>query len=262
MFERIKNCICHPRLLGLYYKDSILKAIAALVGLFAFFMLFSVIIALNTNHLTYDDTKVVTNLILYSDECDVKYDGRTCSLSGTSAKFEGESYIVDFLSTENYSASNKMVFRFNAKNMDFIYSGYVVGTYTYSDYSIDDFSISRVQSGDITSTMQFQALLFEIFSDINPSYSAVVIANDAVVCLGYYLIVFVISLVVSFFINGDIQGKVRAKLCIYSTLIYFLVMIIAIIYSAQWLQYVALCLPFIYTNITFSRIIRVKKPVE
>lgn len=262
MLERIKNCICHPRLLGLYYKDSALRIIGALLCVFVIFMVLSVGIATNTEHFTYDDTKVVTNLVIHNENADIEFDSRTSTITGTSIKMESDTYIIDFLSTENYSKATKMVFRFNAKDMDFIYQGFVIGTYKYSDYDVDDFNLAQVQAGEISNTMDFQDLLYEIFSDINPNYSTVVILNDAVICLGYYLMVLIVALVASYFRNPDIAFKVRAKLCIYSTLVYFVVMIFALLYNARWLQYVALFLPIVYTNITFSRIIRVKNKVE
>ena len=262
MFERIKNCICHPRLLGLYYKDSFFKVIGALVSVFLIFMVLSVTIAVNTKHFDYNDTKTVTNMIMHKDSSDISYDSRTASFSGTPIKMESENYILDFLTNENYSKSNKMVFRFNAKSMDFIYEGFVVATCNYADYETEDFSLLMVQKGDISNMMNFQKLLHELFDDINKSFSAVVIASDSAICLGYYLVVLLIAIVASYFTNPDIQGKVRVKLCLYSTLIYFVVMIFALLYDAKWLQYVALCLPILFTNMTFSRIIRVNKKIN
>lgn len=262
MFERLRNSFCHPRLLGLYYKDKIIKPIILVICSFIMFMIFSVIIALNTEHLKYDDTKIVSDLISRSNSADVEFDSRTSSFSGNPVKFESNTFVVDFLSVENYAESEKMVMRFNAKNMDFIYNGYVLGTYTYSNYNIESFSIKLLQKGEMRNTIEFQNLLYDLFLDINKDYSKIIIANDAVVCFGYYIIILIVALVISYFNNPEIQGRIRVKLCMYSTLVYFLVMIIAIIYSAQWLQYVALGLPLIFTNITFSRIIRVKKQIQ
>jgi len=262
MLKRIMNCICHPRLLGLYYKDSALRVIGALLCVFVVFMGLSVGIATNTEHFTYDDTKIITNLVIHNEEANIEFDSRTSTITGTSVKMESDSFIIDFLSTENYSKSSKMVFRFNAKEMDFIYQGFVIGSYNYSDYDVDDFNLLLVQAGEISNTLDFQDLLYEIFSDINPNYSIIVIISDAMICLVYYFIVLAVALAASYFRNPDIAFKVRAKLCLYSTLVYFVVMIFGFLYSARWLQYVALFLPIVYTNITFSRIIRVKSKVE
>lgn len=261
MFDRIRICICHPKLIGLYYKDSFLKIFSYIFCLFCLFIGTCAVISYNTDHFTYEDTKPIVRLLIQgasSDTGDIAYDKEAGALSGTPASYEAESFIVDFLSDTSYSSVRKLIFLFQKDTAAVLYNGFVLGRYTYAELGAENFSVAEIQKGQIQDTVRFQDMTDTLLNRVNIPYGTFYLMEGISVGIIYFVIMFIIAMASSYFMNPTIAGKIRVKLALYSVSIFYVVMLFSLLFNASWLQYAALILPLIYSNITFSHIIRVE----
>lgn len=261
MFDRIRICICHPKLIGLYYKDSFLKIFSYILCLFCLFVGVCAVISYNTDHFTYEDTKpVVKLLILGSSEkkSDVVYDKEKSALTGTPVSYEADGFVVDFLTDSSYASSKKLVFCFKAETAEVLYNGFVLGRFTYEQLSAESFSVAEIQTGQIRDTVRFQDMTDILLNKANSPYGTFYLMEGISIGIIYFLIMFIIALAFSYFMNPTIAGKIRVKLTLYSISIFYVVMLFSLLFNASWLQYAALILPLIYSNITFSHIVRIE----
>ncbi len=260
MYDRIRICLCHPKLIGLYYRDSFLKVILYIFSLFILFIGVSAIVAYNTDHFKYEDTKYVSNLILTdSKTSDIVLNKNTNTITGNPVKYEADDLIIDFLADENYSFTRKMIFKFKTNRVEVIYNGYVMGSYSYESIPVDGFSLEKMKSGDNLNRIYFQDLIDVVFERINTAYATFYFADAVSVGIIYFIMIWIVAFATSYFLNPAITGKVRMKLVMYSVSCFYLVMILSLMLNASWLQYVAIILPLIYSNITFAHIIKVGK---
>lgn len=259
MKERFRICLCHPKLIGLFYKDSFKKVFAYIISLFLLFIGVSAAVAYNTDHFGYEEARSVASIVCQGEESNVLYDSTTKTISGTGVKYEEGNIVVNFLVEENYATSQKLIFRFKAEYVDVIFYGYVLKSVSYEDFNIDSFSISNVQNGNRIDMIEFQDFINVVLNQVNSEYATFYFVEAIMVGIMYFVMVFVLALVSSYFVNPKITGKVRIKLCFYSVGIFYFLMILSLMFNAGWLQYVAMFLPFIYSNITFMHIIKVEK---
>lgn len=261
MFDRIRICICHPKLIGLYYKDSFLRIFSYILCLFCLFVGVCAAISYNTDHFTYEDIKPVVRLLIqgsFEKKSDVVYDRETGLLTGTPVSYAAEGFIVDFLTDSNYASTKKIVFRFKKDTAEVLYNGFVLGRFTYAQLSADDFSVAEIQKGQVRDTVRFQDMTDTLLNRVNTPYGTFYLMEGISVGIIYFVIMFIIAMASSYFMNPTIAGKIRIKLVLYSVSVFYVVMLFSLLFNASWLQYVALILPLLYSNITFSHIIRVE----
>lgn len=260
MYDRIRICLCHPKLIGLYYKDSFLRVIFYIVSLFAVFTGVAAAVAYNTDHFKYEDTKYVSNLILGEDKTsDIVLDKTNNRLTGTPVKYETGDLIVNFLVEESYSLSQKIIFRFKSDSVDVLYNGYIMGSYTYESMPVNGFSLEKMKTGDTLNIVYFQDCIDVLFGRVNTAYASFYFGEAVSVGIMYFFMILIVAFATSYFLNPTITGKIRFKLAIYSVSVFYLVMTLSLMLNAAWLQYVAIILPLVYSNITFAHIIKVGK---
>ena len=259
MSERFRISLCHPRLIGMFYKDGWLKIFIYILTLF---ILYTGVCAATTyfnDSFNYNDAAKVNQLIYSGDESDISFDKANNKIIGTPIKYAGNDLIVNFLVSENYSNFNGIVIRFKEEMVEVIYRGYIVGDVLYSDINVESFKLKDVKAGDDKAVCEFQDMIDYILEDVNLAFSGINLFNAVINALANLFMVFIFCIASSFFTNPSLGLKIRIKLVLYCLGINFAFMILAVFFDAAWLQYAAIIFPFIYSHITFSHIIRVDK---
>ncbi len=259
MYNRIRICLCHPKMIGLYFKDSVFKIISYFMILILLFIGVCASVAYCTDHFNYDDTRRLTDLIYLGNDSDIFFDANNKTISGKKVKFESNNVILNFLVEENYATSQKMIFRFKPEKVEVIFRGIIVKSISYEDIPVESFSLANIQKGNIKDKVEFQDFMNLVLNKCNINFAAFYFLDILFSNVMYFVIIFICALVFSFFTNPNIDIKIRLKLCFYSISVYFLIIILSMLFDAAWLQYLALFLPIVYTNITFSHIIKVEK---
>ncbi|MBR6072425.1 MAG: hypothetical protein IKP77_06335 [Acholeplasmatales bacterium] len=260
--QRFKNVICHPSRIGLYHKDSPLMVLVYLVLFLGFLIGMLAVKTYNTDYFDYSDSSYVVSLICNNkNETTCEY--KNHKLIGSSfvvTDSEFECYFLSGVSIENIKNSG-IVFIMNENDMKVYYGYGLLKSINYSDIDSDySFSINDVRNNESSAIFNIKGFYNYVFNSINLNYANNVFIGNILSILRYYLIFSVLVLAVySYFINPSIAMGVRAKLVIYDSLVYFIVMFFMIVFEAKFLQYVALIFPLIYCSMTFSHILRVRK---
>ncbi len=259
--QRLKNIICHPSRIGLYHKDSPLMIILYLFLFLSFMVGMLALKTFNTDYFDYSDAEYVISLV-ESDKKEITTKYENGKLTGDMLTVKDEGIELYFLTgmTINKITNSGMIVLLEEDNAKVYYKYSYMGTIEYKNLDSNmKFSINGIRSFNSDDIYNFRAFLYITFTSINTSYAKNVFITNIVRILEYYLIFAILVLMVfSYFINPGIRLDVRAKLGIYDSLIYFIIMFLSFAFEAQFLQYVALIIPIIYCNVTFSHIIRVK----
>ena len=258
--RHLRYITCHPSRIGLFHKDHPLVILL-------FFLLFSSILlgtialkVFNTNYFSNGDIDYVQSTV-------VKYDS-TLNIEYKDYKITGESVLIKksplelrILPTESKVDNNGLIMLLGTESAEIYYSYIKIGSVKYSDIPNNySFTLAGVKSGDSASTYNFRCFMDYMFTKSNTGYAVNVFVNETLNVLFYYFIFAIIAILVySFFANSQISFGIRAKLVIYDSLIYFVIMFFTIAFDISFLQYVAIFLPAIFCNLTFTHIIKVRK---
>lgn len=259
MSERYRIGLCHPRLIGMFYKDSFLKVFFYLISLILIYTGICAITTYGNDNFTYDDARKITQVIYENESSDILFDAEADKITGTPVKFTSGALIVNFLLSENYSNTTGTVIRFKEEKVEVLYKGYIVGEVLYSSINVEGFKLADVKAGNDKAVSEFMDMIDFILEDVNLSFSTINLANAVINDLANLFMVFIFCVLSSFFTNPSIGLKIRIKLSVYCIGIYYIAMTLAVLFNAAWMQYAALILPLIYVYITFSHIIKVEK---
>lgn len=257
MLNRIKDIICHPSRLGLYYKDSFLKIISILSIFCLVFVGLSFIVMTNANYFSLSSAKSVSSDLIKSNS-NVSIEFKDKSISGEAFTFKGEDYIISFLDESFKPRKDHISISFKANTINVYIDTTHYSTIYYEKIAITDFKLSNVIDGNIKDRLSFESLISIALDSIEYNYSLFVFLENMAVVFGLYLMLIIIAVVMAYFINPEIDMKFRVKLALYDTIIYFVIMVFSLLYNQFWLQYLAIILALIYVKITFSHIIKVK----
>ncbi|MDE6661181.1 MAG: hypothetical protein K2J93_05120 [Anaeroplasmataceae bacterium] len=260
MFVRIKYCLCHPRYIGKYNKD---KGGIVFLTIFIFFLFCTLMQGARCyteNPISETVAYTITSTIVQYGETNVEYDAGEAKLKGDFFEVNHEGFHLLFLPNENTRVSYKLdtvTIVFEEETASLYYSSFKAATLAYKDLNIANFSfanVARNQAADtyyfrifIDSTFDSAKLFFQTFSFLQGIFSALV----------YYVICFVFSYVLSIAINPAINRGVRAKLCLYDGCIVFIGIFFAYLFNSDFIIYISLALPLVYTLVTFRHIIKV-----
>lgn len=263
MLDKIKDLIIHPKRIGLYYKDSFLKIFLYLAALFIILSGVTIIVCYNTAYFNHTHSKDISSAVIQMDDSNILYDSNTSTLSGNSISCEFDDKIIYFLANEaQIKRSNKMIFNFKADRIELTFSSLKFASIEYKDIDIKDFSLKGVQEFNDAEIIKFEEFMDVVFQRANKGYAVFTSFDTITMNLMLYGIVVLVGLLSAWFRKPEINSTVRFKLVLYSTSVYFIVMLLSVLYSATWIQYVAMGLPIIYCNITFSRIVKVVRREE
>jgi hypothetical protein len=265
MLQRIKTSLCHPRYIGLFFKDKFHKIILLV---FVFFLVFTAGVfakTMLTDQFGNDEAIAVQKVIQYSTDSngkrptiDIKYDSSSKKITGNSIVFTQEEVIISFLHDGNIVNKDAISINFTENGYSIYYGYYFLGKGDLNDASLKSFDLSKVQNGDTLECMNFRSSLVTIFDKYQYVEAAIIGAQAIISILVYYALVIVLCLIYAYFANPSIEFKIRMKLVLYDTLPYFYWCLISILLGVSWIQYIACLVPFIYTSITFAHIKRIR----
>ena len=264
--QKLIDALCHPRRLGIYNKDKIYIPFIYLISFFLLFMSVVMIINFNTEYYNADTSASIIELIDMSNE-DVygEYIDNKFEFSGKKNDISTSDIIIYFNHKnveDSINTLSKTIFSFEEECITIHYGLYQKVSYKYSEFDIDDFSLKGVCEGNINDILLFKDLLNNVFFKFNVKYQVSQILPLTFQYFMQFLMVFAFALIFSFFVNPAIKFQVRLKLLIYDTLIFFFIMMLAVMIGVSWFEYIAYAFPIIYAGITFSHIIRINKIVK
>ncbi len=265
MLERIKTSLCHPRYIGLFFKDKVYRIIVLLFVSFAIYAAAVFTRAMLTDQFGYNEALAVQKLIQYQTDSNgkkptlkISYDATTHKLTGEKIVCASDTVVVTFLQEGNAVKKDAIAINLTENGYSIYYSYYYLGSGDLNDSTLKSFDLAKVQAGDTTDSMNFRSFLITIFDHYQYKQAAIVATRAVVSSLLYYALVIFLCLISAFFINPGIEFKIRVRLVLYDTLPYFYWSLIAVLLNISWIQYVAILIPFIYVNITFAHIKRVR----
>lgn len=259
MYDKIRILLCHPKWIGLYYKDSVLKILAYILIVISLCFGAKAIVDYNTDYFTNADAKYLTTCIVNGDKSDITYSMATNEMTGTPLRIERDNFILSFLEEEPQELKDNMfIFLFSKDSIQIRQNGTTFGDMKYKDIISKDISFSEIQDGNYSQYAQMQGVFDIALNRINGKYANVCFLQDIMHLFNYFIGVFVVCVAFSFFDNPSIAHSIRLKLVFYTSGIYFVVMTFAFIFGWNWLTFVAFFLPIIYEHITFTHIVRVE----
>ncbi|MBQ3253867.1 MAG: hypothetical protein IJA65_04850 [Acholeplasmatales bacterium] len=253
---RLIDCLCHPSRVGLYYKDKIHILIIYLVSFCLALTSIMVINSYSSSYFSKSASDNVSQMIINSeDKANILYENNI--LTGDELVITSDNYEAYFFKSNFKKNTSKIIMHFQEEKVDIFYGIYKLNTYLYSESTAKGFNLENVQNGILKDTLEFEAIVSGAFDSVDKAMSHMNFYMNMVNVFFTYVVILVIGIIYSYFTNPTIQTGYRIKLCIYSSLIFFVIMIFSILFSISWLQYVAFALPVFYIGITFSHIVKV-----
>ncbi|HIT50204.1 MAG TPA: hypothetical protein IAD46_04170 [Candidatus Pelethenecus faecipullorum] len=257
MLDRIRNCICHPKWIGNYFKDKIRYIVAVT---FLFLGVYVAVLALRiytTEPFSEGSVKELTSAVIRGKESDVRYDDTTHRLTGSYCVYEGDDFQLIFLPEQDVRATLGIQILFLETEVRVYYAGMKAQSYRYDQTVVSSFSLADIQKNQSEDIYQFKILLGGVLDSTHLFFQTMVFLERLGMELGYFVILLICMFVFTYFLNPSIEGKIRIKLVFYDAMIFFFVELLSVLFAMSWLQYVALILPIVYANITFRHIVRV-----
>lgn len=265
MLERIKTSLCHPKYVGLFFKDKFYRVILLILFFFILFAGTIVTKCMLTDQFGSEQAFAVQKIVQYSTDSsgnklvvNISFDAEENKIKGTKMNFKSDEAVIGFLTDNTPSSQNVLSIYFQEDEYTIYYGYYKLGYGDYTNKDLKSFDIAKVQAGDTVNCANFRAFLINIFDNVQYQEAAVISVQAIISNFVYYIFVIILCLISSYFLNPAIQFNVRIKLVLYDSLTYFYWYIIAALISVTWLEYVALIVPFIFTNITFAHIRRIR----
>lgn len=258
MFGKIKDLIIHPKRIGLYYKDSFFKIFSYIFVLFIILASLTAVVVFNTDYLNHAHSRDVSSAIIHMNKSDIVYDKESHTLSGSPMSASFDDKVIYFFADDNsIKAEKKFIFNFKGEEVDLIFSGFKFSTVKYSEINAESFSLSLVQDFNDKEIIKLEEFLDIMFVKANSGYSKLAFYDTVIMDLIMYGVIVIVGLLSAWIRKPEINSTIRAKLTLYSTSVYFIGMLLSLLYNAIWIEYVAMAIPIIYVNITFSRIVKV-----
>ncbi len=261
MLERIKDCISHPRFIGRYNKDKIGKIILII---FMFFILYLTVFGIRTfteNPIGEHAESVVVSEVISKQEHSIAYDSKTHKLTGNHVSIEQESFGLYILPNENAKFSSLVINIILKEDIGYIYYGDVlISEIEYSNIQASDFTFDGISNNNTTDIYNFRYFISSVLESSFRFFRIYNFAEGAVMTIITFMSLFLVAFIFARMINPTIEGKVRAKLVLYDTIIFLVCAMFASLFNLGWIAYIGYALPMIYTSITFKHIIRVVVP--
>ncbi|MDE5715482.1 MAG: hypothetical protein K2I42_05050 [Anaeroplasmataceae bacterium] len=259
MFERIKDCICHPRYLGKYNKDSFFKVFLIL---FLFLCVACAMLAGRTYiEQPFDESSAleITSKIITANVIQANYDSSEKRLMGDSGVVTGQGFKLHILDEEwdKTRSSSDILIVLNEEQADIYVGAKLISSKKYQEIKTDSFSFEKIKDNDASSIYYFKIFILNILNSSN-LYFQTMNFLDGLISIGIsYLLCLVFSYFLSLVINPTIDRNVRFRLCLYDSCVFFVGSFFAFLFNIDFISYIALALPLLYTLITFRHIVKV-----
>jgi len=254
--RHIRFITCHPSKIGMFHKDNPFVV-------FLYFVLFASILIgtlavrnYNTNYFSNEDIDYVITTIEKNEVVNCEY--KDYKITGAKTSIKNALIEIRVLNEDKIDNSG-LIINLKESSAELYYNYIKISNVEYKNMDSGcSFTFKEVKNN--TNNYNFRYFMNYLFINSNTGYASNVFLNNVLTAFMYYLIFGIVAVFIySYFTNPYIVVNKRAKLVIYDSLIYFFVMTFTVIINVSFLQYVALFLPIVYCNFTFTHIIRVRK---
>lgn len=259
MLERFKDCICHPRYIGKYNKDSFGKV---LLLLFLFFCIACGMLAGRSYiEKPFNEASAleITSKVITGNLVSAQYDAKEKKLIGNSGVISGKGFKVHILDKEwdKTRSSSDILILLNEEDATIYVGAREISNKKYIDIQTDSFSFEQIKSNDATSIYYFKIFILDVLYSSNLYFQTMNFIDELISLLISYVLCLLFSYFLSLVINPTIDRGVRVRLCFYDSCIYFVASFFAYLFNISFISYIALALPLLYTLITFRHIVKV-----
>ena len=255
--QKFTDLLFHPSHIVFYYKDKIVKV---LLWVLAFFSVVVGLFSLYTYTSKGYDYNYVTSIAtsLQTKDNTISTEFKDKKLSGEAIKIIGSNLRIYILKYDFANNDFGLVMNFKEEEVDVYYQTAFKKTIKYSSLDIDNFTFENVRNNNRTDVLEFESLIIVALDSIDNVVKTFSLLNDVLDLLIMFAAIVVFSIILSLFINPPIDFKSRFKICIYDSLIYFVLMAFTLMIGITWIQYIAMGMPLIFTMISFRSIVRIK----
>ena len=259
MIHMLRDCLCHPKYIVMYYKEKGYKIFLLILLFLAAFVGAIALKEYSTDYFLNADNEEIIEAIVVGSDTDIKFDAESNTISGTPVAFSSANYNVCFLDQSlltNSGLDTKVSLIFTETKLQINYATMNVSEYEYTDDTLKSFDLEKLSRGSVADMIEFKRLLTKSLDAANFTFSTLAIVDHTTTVVIYYLGLVVMLFFFSFLTNPTIGKGVRFKLVCLDSIIFLFLMILDVMFSASWLMYIALMIPVFYSNITFRHIAR------
>jgi hypothetical protein len=255
--EKIINIICHPKYIVLYFKDQFYKII---ITILSFFIVAASLVAIydyNTKY--YSDAYVdsITNMVInHSEEMDLVFADN--KFQGSEYTIKSEEVCLIFMKDAVPSNAFGVLLIFNEDKVTYYYQAMLKYEVSYADLGISSFTFADVQANSNVAKLKLSLLIDNVLIKANKTAQTFMLLSDLINLTMYYAASILLALIVSRFVNPGIELKYRIRICLYDSIVFFIVVVFAFLFGISWLKYVALVMPAIYSVMSFKSIVRIR----
>ncbi len=256
--KKFINIICHPSNIVFYFNDKVYQIILWVLGFFA--VLIGIIALYSFKEKPYDanfGADVAYTIAVKEETVNIEY--KDSKLTGSAYAIKANDIYIYFCKSDFYKKDFGLVMNFKENSVDIYYHLFPKKTINYDTLKIGDFTFSDVKYNNGYARINFEELIMSAVESINTEAKVTTFLNSTLHAIIMFFVVVGVSLVFAFFVNPQIKFVHRLRICIYDSLIYVVIMSFALMVGASFLQYVALILPLIYCNISFRKIVVIKR---
>lgn len=259
MFERIKDCICHPRYIGKYHKDH--AGIVFLTIIIFLIICLSILGARSYTTRPFDESVSLgfTSKLIQAGAKNTAYNKENHLLSGESFEVDGSGYKLIVLPEEgNINLKlDTITVVLNPSDAVVYFSTLDISKISYSSLQLADFDFGQVALNNPKDTYYFRLMMDGILDSSKVFFQTFTFVQEIISLLVYYFICVLFCYILSIAINPTISRGVRAKFCFYDGCAFLVGAFFAYLFNVGILLYFALALPLIYTIITFRHVVKV-----
>ncbi|MCM1130393.1 MAG: hypothetical protein NC310_03125 [Roseburia sp.] len=260
MFERFKDCVCHPRYIGKYNKDK--GGIVFLTILIFFFLsiLMQGIRSYTANPISETFSYAMTSTVIQHGKTNVVYNAAEGKIIGDYFESKHNGFHLIVLPEEHTSVAlelDAVTVILEEESATLYYGNLRASTFLYKNLDIVNFSFENVATNQATDTYYFRIFIDHILDSAKVFFQTYAFIQGIITTVVYYLICVAFSYVLSIAINPTINRGVRIKLCMYDGCVFFVGTFFAYLFNSDIITYFSLALPLVYTLVTFRHIIKV-----
>ena len=258
MLNRIKDFLCHPSRIGLYHKDKGIVVAAYIVVMMILMIIVAGVSTINQTYFTKDDANTICTLaISATDEASLEFKNK--KLKGSEAILESKSIDLVFLGDGTIpKSSDKISLHFFEEKVNIYLGRDLLNELSYNNIRFNDFTFKDLKNNDLNAKMSCMDLMYSTLKSVERDFLNLNLISGIITYILSYLFLVLIVVSFSYMSKPDLSLGIRMRICIYGTLIYFLLVIFKICLKTSLFELLAFMVPVFYTNIAFSRIIKVK----
>lgn len=259
MFERFKDCLCHPRNLGKYNRDHIGMLF---LMVFIFFVLYAAMLGVRTyTEKPFDESSltVITSKIIQTGTSDIQFDSELKKITGTKKEYKGDGYNL-FVLPEDSKVTSKMDdinIILEEEEASVYFGSLKASSIAYKDIRVSGFNFAEIAANNPTHMYYFKIFMGDILDSSNLFFQSFSFIQGCMTSFLFFLLCLFFSYILSYVVNPTIDKGVRFKLCTYDSCAFFTGSFFACLFNVGWLVYVSMALPMIFTIITFRHIVKV-----